>query len=73
MELLIEKGAHINAKDEYGSTPLDHALHTLHRADREEDQKKLDKKQREIIDLLRRYGAKEPEEHPRGPGEGDIE
>jgi ankyrin repeat protein len=73
VDLLISKGANINAIDKDGGTPLDYALHTIHGAEKEEDQKKLEQAQREIIELLRRNGAREPGELPPGSGRGATE
>jgi cytohesin len=46
-ELLIAKGADVNARDWEGNTPLDRAIQG---------------KQTEIADLLRKHGAKTAEE-----------
>ena len=46
-ELLIAKGADVNAKDGYGNTPLDWALKYKHP---------------KIADLLRKHGGKTSEE-----------
>jgi cytohesin len=46
-KLLIEKGADVNAKDDFGRTPLDLAIQ---------------KSRTETIDLLRKHGGKTGEE-----------
>ena len=47
VELLISKGANVNAKDEYGKTPLDKAVGIRHT---------------ETANLLRKHGGKTGEE-----------
>jgi len=49
IELLISSGADVNAKDNYGETPLDVAVQFL-------------KSKPEIVDLLRKHGGKTAEE-----------
>ena len=56
-ELLIDKGADVNAKNKYGHTPLDRAERVY---DRHSPKVKADKK--ETVDLLRKHGGKTGEE-----------
>ena len=56
-ELLIDKGADVNAKNKYGHTPLDRAERVY---DRHSPKVKADKK--ETIDLLSKHGGKTGEE-----------
>jgi len=56
VELLIEKGAYVNEKNDFGITPLDMAEVSAGRDEETElDYKKVD-------DLLRKHGAKTAEE-----------
>ena len=52
VELLIAKGADVNAKEKYGGTPLDAAIQS----------RKFPKGHPEVAELLRKHGAKTAEE-----------
>ena len=57
VELLITKGADVNAKEEDGRTPLDSS-----ERDFEDDSPGDKAKKKEIADLLRKHGGKTGEE-----------
>jgi ankyrin repeat protein len=58
VEHLLQKGADVNAKDEMGISPLGYALSSRYLVD-EEELVRIRKEHKEIIDLLRKHGAKE--------------